>query len=86
MMADVRSILDEDKFFADTADTPKESVEQHKKPECLKGAINKDKVLGDKKQWTHEEVDKANYKTIDKTYAEYKQRKLNEKVKKLEQI
>ena len=46
MMTDVESILNDDEFFADTVDTPKEGAEQHKKRECLKGAIRKGKVLG----------------------------------------
>ena len=36
-------------------------------------------MLDGKKQWTHESIDKASYKIINKTYAEYKQRELNEK-------
>ena len=79
MVADVDSILNDDEFFADTIDRPKEGVEQHKKRGCLKEAISKGKVLGGKKQWTHERVDKANNETINKMYAEYKQRELNEK-------
>ena len=31
-------------FFGDTADTPKEGIEQHRKRECLKGVIGKGKV------------------------------------------
>ena len=42
-------------------------------------AVSKDKVLGGKKQWTHEKVDTAGDETINKAYAEYKQRELNEK-------
>ena len=55
-MADVESPLNEDHFFADTVDKPKEGVEQHMQRECLKGAINKDKMYlpDDKKQCTHE--------------------------------
>ena len=37
MMTDVESILNEDEFFADTVDTPKEGVKQHKKRECFEG-------------------------------------------------
>ena len=64
-------------FFGDTADTPKEGIEQHRKRECLKGVIGKGKVylLGGRQKWTHEGVDKA----ISKTYAEFKQCELNEK-------
>ena len=56
--------------------TPKESIEQHKKREELKSVIDKGR-LGHK--WTHERVDKASDEIINKTYAEYKQRELNEK-------
>ena len=71
-------------FFGDIADTPKEGTGQHRKQECLKSAIDKGKthLLGQK--WTHERVDKASHRTINKTYAEYRQRELNEKVKRLE--
>ena len=81
-MADVENILNDDEFFGDTVDTPKEGLEQHGKRKCLKGVISKSKVLGGKKQWTHERVDKASDETVNKTYAEYKQRELNEKVEK----
>ena len=81
-MADVENILNDDEFFGDTVDTPKEGLEQHGKRKCLKGVISKGKVLGGKKQWTHERVDKASDETVNKTYAEYKQRELNEKVAK----
>ena len=63
-------------FFGDIVDTPKEGSEQHKKRECLKGLIDRGK-LGHK--WTHERVDKASDEIINKTYAQYKQRQLNEK-------
>ena len=51
MMANVESILYEKSFFADTAKTPKEGVEHHRKQKCLKNAISKGKVylLGAKK-------------------------------------
>ena len=60
-------------------DTPKEGIEQYKKWKCLKGAVDKGKayLLGHK--WTHERVDKASDETVNKTYAEYKQRELKEK-------
>ena len=50
----------------------KEGIEQHKKRECLKSVIDKVKVhlLGHK--WTHEKVNKASDKTINKKYTEYK--------------
>ena len=33
-MADIEKILNDNEFFGDTADTPKEGIEQHKKREC----------------------------------------------------
>ena len=77
-MADVKNILNDDDFFRDI-DTPKEGIEQHKKPECLKSVIDKGKahLLGSK--WTHGRVDKVSDETINKKYAEYKQHELNEK-------
>ena len=78
-MTDVGAILNNDEFFGDTVDTPKEGIEQHKKRECLKSVMDKGKgyLLGSKS--THESVDKASDETINKKYAEYKQRELNEK-------
>ena len=78
-MADVENTLNDDEFFGDIVDTPKEGIEQHKKGECLRSAISKGKALGRKKQWTHKKIDKTSNKTINKTYAEYKQRELNKK-------
>ena len=77
-MTDVGDIFDDD-FLGDIVDTPKEGIEQHKKRKCLKSAIDKGKghLLGSK--WTHERVDKASDETINKKYAEYIQRELNEK-------
>ena len=75
-MTDVGDILNDDEFFGDIVDTPKEGIEQYKKRKCLKGAIDKGK-LGHK--WTHRGVDKASDETINKIYAEYRQRELNEK-------
>ena len=40
-MADVENILNDDEFFGDIVDTPKEGIEQHKKRECLKSVIDK---------------------------------------------
>ena len=68
-MASVEGVLN-------VVDIPEESIEQHKKREELKSVIDKGK-LGHK--WTHKRVDKASDEIINKTYAEYKQRKLNEK-------
>ena len=36
IMTDVESILNDDEFFGDSVDTPKEGIEQHKKRECHK--------------------------------------------------
>ena len=81
-MVDVGNILNDDDFFGDIVDTPKEGAEQHKKRECLKSVIDRGKayLLGSK--WTHEKVDKASDKIINKTYAEYKQREITKKGKK----
>ena len=78
-MADVENILNDDEFFGDVVDTPKEGIEQHKKRECLKSVIDKGKahLLGHK--WTHGRVDKDSDEIINKTYAEYKQHELTEK-------
>ena len=78
-MTDVGNTLNDDEFFGNIGDTPKEGIEQHKKRECLKSVIDKGKahLLGHK--WTNGRVDKASDETINKTYAEYKQRELNEK-------
>ena len=79
IMADVGDILNNDDFFGDVFDTPKEGIEQHKKRECLKSVIDKGKahLLGH--IWTHGRVDKASDEVINKTYAEYRQCELNEK-------
>ena len=50
-MASVGDILDDDEFFRDAFDTPKEATEQHKKREELKSIKDKDK-LGHK--WTRQ--------------------------------
>ena len=54
-----------------------------KKREEIKGIIDKGR-LGHK--WTHKKVNKASNEIINKTYAEYKQHKLNEKGKKMGKI
>ena len=38
-MADVKNILNDDEFFGDIVDTPKEGIEQRTKQECLKSVI-----------------------------------------------
>ena len=43
ILPDVGDILNDNKFFGDVVDTPKEDNEQQKKRECLKGAIDKGK-------------------------------------------
>ena len=66
-MADVGNILNDDDFFGDIVDTPKEGIKQHKKQEFLKSVIGRGKahLLGHK--WTHERVDKESNKTINET-------------------
>ena len=78
-MDDVENVSNDDDFFGDIVDTPKEGIEQNRKRECLKSVIDKGKahLLGH--QWTHRRVDKGSDETINETYAEYKQRELNEK-------
>ena len=80
-MASVEDVLNDNEFFGDVVDTPKEATEQHKKPEELKSIIDKGRV-GHK--WTHKRVDKASDEIINKTYAKYKQRERMKKVEKLE--
>ena len=49
-MSGVGDILNDDEFFGDIVDTPKESIVQHKKRECLKNVIDRVKAyfLGSK--------------------------------------
>ena len=82
-MASVGDIFYDD-FLCDVVDTWKEGIEQHKKQECLKGAIDKGKgdLLG---KWAHERVDKASNETINQKYTEYiLSVNLMKKVKKLQ--
>ena len=44
MMPDVENMLNDEEFFGDAVDTPKEGVEQHRKRECLKDVISKGKA------------------------------------------
>ena len=78
-MTDVENILNDDDFFRDVLDTPKEGTEQYKKQECLKSVIGRGKVHLLEGKWTQKKVDKARDKTINKTYAEYKQREITKK-------
>ena len=84
IMADVENILNEYYFSGDIDDTTKEDIEQHIKRECLKSVISKGKAHLLRSKWTQEKVDKTCDKSINKTYAEYKQRELNEMGKKTE--
>ena len=43
-MPDVENIVNFNEFFADAVDRLKEGVEQHRKRECLKNAISKNKA------------------------------------------
>ena len=78
-MTDVENILNDDDFFRDVLDTPKEGTEQYKKQECLKSVIGRGKVHLLEGKWTQKKVDKVRDETINKTYAEYKQREITEK-------
>ena len=44
IIADVENILNNDDFFGDSVDTPKDGIEQHKKRECLKSLTSKGKA------------------------------------------
>ena len=67
-MGNVKNILNDNDFFGDFVDTPKEGIEQHKKRECLKSAIGSGKayLLGSK--WTQEKVNRASNEIINKVY------------------
>ena len=43
-MTNVENILNDDEFFGNTVDKPKEAIEQHRKGECLKSVISKSKA------------------------------------------
>ena len=85
MKSDVENTLNDDEFFADTVDTPKEAAEQHRKRQCLKGAISKGKNVftRQQQQQAHERVYRANAEINNKVYAKYKRRKLTEKSEKI---
>lgn len=61
-MLDAENILYNDELFADTVDTAKQNVEQHRKTKCLNGAMSKVKgyLLDGKKQ----SVNKVSDRTI----------------------
>ena len=64
-MVDIENVLKDDEFFGDIVDTPKEGIDQHKKGEELKSAIDKGRLY----KWTHRRVDNASDEVINKTYA-----------------
>ena len=76
VIASVENILNDDEFFGDIVDTPKEGIEQHKKRECLKSFIDRGKL---RHKWMQEKVEKASDEVINKTYTEYKQREITQK-------
>ena len=78
-MTDVKNILNDDDFFSDIVDAPKEDTEQRRKREYLRSVISRGKVYLLGSEWTQGQVDKASDETINKTHALYKQRELNEK-------
>ena len=78
-MTDVKNILNDDDFFSDIVDAPKEDTEQRRKREYLRSVISRGKVYLLGSEWTQGQVDKASDETINKTYALYKQHELNEK-------
>ena len=58
-MDDVENILNDDEFFGDIVDTPKEDIDQHRKRKYLKSVTSQGKpnLLGHK--LTQEKVDKS---------------------------
>ena len=66
-MTDIEDIFD-GYILRDIVDIPKEITEQHKKRECLRGAVDKGNLLGIK--LTYGRADKANKETINKTNVE----------------
>lgn len=62
IVLDAENILYNDELFADTVDTAKQNVEQHRKTKCLNGAMSKGKgyLLDGKKQ----SVNKVSDRTI----------------------
>ena len=83
-MADVGDILNDNEFFGDVIDTPKEGTEQHKKREKLKSVIGKGKAHLLEHKWTDGRLGKVSNEIIIKTYTEYRQYELNKKGEKTE--
>lgn len=50
MFSDAENTMKDDEFFTDTVDTPKGSVDQHNKQECLKSAESKGKVSNNQRK------------------------------------
>ena len=84
IMANVGDIQNDNEFFGDVVDTPKEGIQQHKKREELQSVMDKGTAHLLVHKQTHGRVDKASDKTINKMYAAYKQRELKEKGEKLQ--
>ena len=64
-MSNLENTLNDDEFFADTVNTPKEGVEQHRKRKCLKTRINRYMyLLVGKKPTTRVRIDKARTKLL----------------------
>ena len=76
VIASVENILNDDEFFGDIVDTPKEGIEEHKKRKCLKSFIDRGKL---RHKWMQEKVEKASDEVINKMYTEYKQREITQK-------
>ena len=77
----ILALFDNDNNQADEVDTPKEGVMQCKKREALKDAIKQGKahLIGGKKLWTIDRLDKAKDELIDKLYINYTQREIQYK-------
>ena len=48
-MANASNILNDDDFFGDAVDRPREGIKQHRKRKCLKSVIY---INGHRKGWT----------------------------------
>ena len=64
-LPDAESISNNDGCFPDIVDTMEECIAEHGKRQSLKGVLSKRKILGGKKQWLHERVDKAGFTWVD---------------------